>query len=52
MKTASGRRRSTFAAELGIGRRSLVPMGGRLASTTGGGSWLSRRSHLLGGVRS
>ena len=38
MKNASRRRRSTFASELGIGRRSPVPMGGRLTSTASGGS--------------
>jgi hypothetical protein len=36
VKTASWRRRSTFAAELGIGRRSPVPMGG--TTTASGGS--------------
>jgi hypothetical protein len=38
VKTVSGRKRSTFAAELGIGRRSPVPMDGRLTSTASGGS--------------
>ena len=38
MKTASWRWRSAFAAKLGIGRRSSVPMGGRLTSTASAGS--------------
>jgi len=38
VKTSSWSRRYIFAAELGIGQRSPVPVGGRLTSTASGGS--------------
>src|ERR1700720_3614554 len=45
VKTASWRRRSTFAAELGIGRRSPVPMGGTTTASGGSGDELPFRFH-------